>query len=97
MYKVRSNEMIWKATLPAKSGLHWISVPSDAEFLSAHAQHDGICVWFRFDENVEKGKVDKPLVVSQTGQSGHDIKNRFLGTCLFDQGGFVLHVFEVTQ
>lgn len=63
------------------------------KILSVAAQHDKIAIWAIEDpEEVVRSRID--VVVLMTGQEYKDFyKLKFLGTCSFDNGEFILHVF----
>lgn len=75
----------------------WISLllPADTDFLSAQVQDYGVCLWYICGVLPQKVKfqtikVETGKVVQPSDQFG---PTKFMGTCLLENGGYVVHVF----
>ena len=83
---------VWKTELQG-ADYQQIEVPEGAEFLTAHEQNGGICVWYRCDENAPK--VRRGIYLLGTGHDAPDpASTRYVGTAFMQGGLYVFHVFE---
>lgn len=89
--------MIWKYKLEKYSpSAQAIEMPVGSTFLSAATQHGEIAMWFEVPE-YEKQREERKFIPIGTGTQ-IDIpvnERKFLGTALFLEGNFVLHIFEI--
>ncbi len=86
---------IWKFTVKSQPGLYIIRVPRHASIIDTQAQHGQISMWAEVE--TQEPEVDRVIEVFETGTGMHPEKERFrmyLGAVMFDNGNYVLHVFE---
>ena len=69
-----------------------LMVPRGTEFLTAAVQRDSIGVWYKCDP--DNPMVPRKIAIIPTGHVPPETA-LYLGTCMFMEGKFVLHVFEV--
>jgi hypothetical protein len=86
---------VYKYTIgePAITGVIAIDIPGNAKILSAHNQREQLHIWALVDPNA----VFRQRIFHYFG-TGIKFKNhdllQFIGTVMFDNGNFVVHVFE---
>lgn len=83
--------MIYKAVLTATE-VQDIEVPEDAELLTAAAQNEQLCIWFKCDPTKPPSK--RRIAVCGTGHPAPEEGVRYIGTGFLMGGQLVLHVFE---
>jgi hypothetical protein len=71
-----------------------IQVPAGTEFLTAAVQRNSICVWYKCDP--DNPPMPRKIAIIPTGHTPPEIA-LYLGTCMFQDGQIVLHVFEVVE
>lgn len=77
-------------------GVHTIQVRKNAVFLHAAAQNDRITIWFKVDTHEAWMHLD--YVVYLTGQEFDPAfinRQNYIATLLFDNGGYVVHVYQI--
>jgi hypothetical protein len=85
--------IIHKGQVAPNRGVHKIRLPHDARIISVGNQHEHLCYWFVFDETTLDTK-DCTLRIITTGEPFvYRQEDRFLGTVLFQNGAYVVHVF----
>lgn len=82
---------IWKAVLES-ADVQEIDVPENATLLTAHEQNNQLCVWFSCNPQYPMTK--RKVAIVGTGHPAPDA-SRYIGSCHFMDGRFVLHVFEI--
>ena len=94
---------IWVYRIPARPGRHLQKMVEDAEIVSVREQGEMIAIWAIVDPKMQgiitEGK--NPIRTFEVVMTGEEFderegwaKMRFLGTCQFHGGSFILHVFE---
>ena len=85
---------IWKQVLTGTP--QEIEVPVGTKFLTAAAQGDNVCVWYRCDPDQQLEK--RVLMLCGTGHDcPTDFESRYLGTTHLTKLGLVFHVFEMLR
>lgn len=69
-----------------------VVVPLHAELLSVGNQHGQLVLWVL--ANIDHPTTQRTVHLSLTGQEHCEDAGRFLGTVLFAEGAYVVHVFE---
>jgi len=83
---------IYKYELPS-SGKHILPLPYNSEILGVLNQHESLVLYAHVD--LEQSKMeDRTFVILMTGQSIDSGTNKFIGTVLFAERDFTVHVFE---
>lgn len=78
-----------------------IVLPADAKFLTAQRQENqGICIWYETDTNTHDKTQAAEFAVFGTGHDMgkkwmHDREPIYLGTCFFENGKLVFHVYHL--
>lgn len=85
---VSEKRAIWKFTLTPGQP---VMMPA-GKVLSAHGQHDKICVWAEVDPSTPLRP--RHFNVYGTGHTLPEMPGYFLGTALIDGGNLVFHVYE---
>jgi len=71
-----------------------IEMPVGSKILSVNNQYDYPVIWALVDEEI-KHTEGRHIVYYLTGEKFEiDSEHIFIGTCLFDNGSFIIHVFE---
>lgn len=83
-------QTVWKAVLEPMV-VQSIEVPKGARMLSAHSQHEKICVWFLCDSDAPKE--NRWIAICGTGHQA-PLDGIFLGTAQLHGGALQFHVFE---
>ena len=84
---------VHKFSFAAEPGVHEVDVRQTLGCLMAREQHDRVAVWF----HTEPGQhtVTRKIAIVETGKPAPDPNTcRYLGSAMFFNGGYVLHVFE---
>lgn len=87
---------IYKYELPPKQGVYKIEVPEGANLLSCQQQgNNRVSFWFMV--NKENKPVVKQFALILTGIDIEykSFELKYISTCQFDNGAFVLHLFEI--
>jgi hypothetical protein len=82
---------VWKTVLEPLA-IQDIEIPQRSELLTAAAQEDKICVWYRCDPSEPLVKCRVAIV--GTGSPLQDFTWRYVGTAYVDNAFLVFHVFE---
>lgn len=86
---------IWKYTLQT-TDRQTVSMPAGARMLSVQVQHDRMCLWALVNDMTQK-RVTRYIAIVETGEPFPEgVFLNFIGTCQFDGGELVYHVFEVS-
>lgn len=76
-----------------------VSLPTGSEILSVGNQHETLVVWYKTDtDKKDHEKQNHKLRIATTGNPlgiERVVPSRFLGTVQFQDGAFVVHVFEI--
>jgi hypothetical protein len=80
---------IWKYTLERDT--QSIAAPIGAKWLCAHEQGNDVCVWAEVD-TAEKELILYCFEEYCTGEPFR-VNGKYLGTCFFNNGSCVLHVY----
>ena len=84
---------IWKYRLNSDQALTEVRVPKGAEFITAQAHLDWICVWALVDPAAPE--VTRRILLAGTGTFVRHAHVKYLGTV--QRNGFWFHVFEVLK
>lgn len=91
------NEMtIWKFML-GPADVQAILLAKEAEVLTAQTQHGSVQVWVRTPKDAilpEYPLEPRRFFMHGTGHDVHPDAGRYIGTCQFQDGALVFHVFE---
>lgn len=85
---------IWKYPIEYTDDLA-IEMPIGAEILSIQNHNDRLCIWAFVDPNAATER--RWFEVYGTGHEidfNMNIVRKFIGTCQFNRGALVLHIFE---
>ena len=82
---------IWKFKIDNTLFLNKVSMPIEATILSVGEQYDELCIWAQV--NPELRTEEKEFYCVATGTNVPDDAGRFLGTVLFYNGQYVIHVY----
>jgi hypothetical protein len=82
---------IWKTELLRSDVVQYIAVPLGAEFLTAREQGEKLCIWYRCDRSAPMTR--RKILVIETGQQVVPPLSVYVGTAMFVNGHYVLHVF----
>lgn len=92
MFTRTSKIFKYKLTIP---GMTKVMMPKGATVIAVGAQKDDLCVWAGFEVGPESGDEEHGFIVQETGKNFEvAINDRYVGTVLFDNGAYVVHVFE---
>lgn len=72
-------------------------MPADAEFLRAGVRCGMIALWYKIEGDNSERIVEKIFRCVPTSRAYVHPSDQYLGTVLFMDGQFVLHIFEVTE
>lgn len=85
------SQTIWKIALK-HTAVQEITIPADAEILTAREQGIDICIWFRCDPT-NPAKRRSVIAICGTGHAAPSAdESKYLGTVIL--GALVFHVFE---
>jgi len=78
------------------NGISAIPLPINSTLLSCKVQRNEICIWFLVDVSLSE-KYLRTFKCYCTGQTvDYEIDNqKFIDTCLLDNGEYIVHVFEI--
>jgi hypothetical protein len=90
-------ETVWKFSASRSAfgygQIVFFRIPLGAKLLRVSEQRNDVALWFVVNPS---SSVSERLFAScMTGMNAP--RGRPLGTCLFDDGDFVLHIFEITD
>jgi len=70
----------------------FVTVPLGAEFLTAQAQHEGICLWALVTPSQKEER--RFIEVFGTGHTMPPASRDYIGTVQLEGGSLIFHVFE---
>lgn len=85
------NDVMHKATLSGR--ITSVQMPRGSEVEYVTVQHDAATMWYRADPS--QANETRYFQAFPTGATAIPRNAMYLGTCLFDGGHLVYHVFEV--
>lgn len=84
---------IYKYKIPTMGPAEqFVLMPTNAQILSAQAQHDAVAIWAIVDPSFPMAK--RRIITATTGSRLSGTEGTYLATLQFAGGGFVLHVFD---
>lgn len=89
--------VIWKQTLQLIGLPQTVLIPTGAVILSVREQHEEVAIWHTCDPDAPKEERTFGLVPTGgvvPGSESGTWEWKYLGTCSFDGGNLILHVFE---
>lgn len=86
--------MIYKYQL-GLYGITELLLPEGAQILSVQNQRGHLVLWA--DVNRQASDITRKFMAVVTGSNPPERKNQFIGTVQFDNGNYVVHVFEVLK
>ena len=86
--------IIWKKSLPI-GDVQTILLPQGADILCAREQHNGVSIWFECNPDGEPEA--RHIRMIPTGQEFDGDDCAYIGSCLFLNDDFVIHVYEVLE
>jgi hypothetical protein len=73
-----------------------LELPLGARVLSVQNQRGVLALWFEFEPG-QKRRTERVFKVVETGERfDASVNSVYLGTVQFDEGNYVVHVYEVT-
>lgn len=89
--------MIWKYPIETWRipGTVRLSLPKGANILCAQSQHEHLAIWALVDTG--QVREERVLAVYETGKQLPADPGIYIGTVQFDNGAYVVHVFEATS
>lgn len=85
---------IWKFKLTEEKKQR-VQMPRGAKILSAQSQRNDLCLWAMVDST--QPVVERTIICFGTGDEIKNDQLRYIGTTIFNDGYFVVHVFEVIE
>ena len=86
--------VIYKYVL--NQGRNWVSLPRGARIICCNDQHDCTAIWALVDPAAEPEERIFEVIPTGLPFATSEIEDpTYVGTCFFEGGRFVLHVFEV--
>lgn len=90
-----SRRAVWKYAIRlGAGGVATFDIPEGARFLHCAAQADSVGLWFEVSPS-ETSTQQRAFRIFTTGDASIDAHLTYVGTALFSNGAFVLHVYEV--
>lgn len=87
--------IIHKYMLPRRQGQYTIPVPSGSRFIAAREQHEHVALWYEWSGEALVTSQNANILLVMTGQDVNMVTQyKYLGTCMFDNGAFVLHAYH---
>lgn len=88
-------KLVYKYEVGSNVGSKTIVLPKGAKILCAKAQSNTPHIWALVDTDPSVPSELRELLVVESGRMPVPPGNNYLGTCLLDDGRYVVHVFEI--